>query len=64
MVKSCVVVVVGGGGLLDYTVSYLGKPRSLTIVYLSLKALFKKGVDSVNNQVNFYIEKIISKEHS
>ena len=33
IVKSCgvVVVVVVGGGLLDYTVSYLGKPRSLTI---------------------------------
>ena len=40
MVKSCVVVVVGGGGLLDYTVSFLGqvivivisRPRSLTII--------------------------------
>ena len=30
MVKS---LRVGGGGLLDYIVSYLGKPRSLTIMY-------------------------------
>ena len=44
MVKSCVWV---GGGLIDYTVSYLGqiiviarsRPRSLTIVYVPFSTI-------------------------